>query len=132
MSMMSGRKRPCLILVQTYTEVDGQYAPVKTWAEDRQVWVNIEPKRGIERHNSNETESIVTHVIRGDYYDLVGITPQMRVIYHPEMSYSGSPSVIDDASKVYQILAVIEDDNEHGDVMIQVEEEGRNYGQITG
>lgn len=132
MSMLTGRKRPCLVLIQTFSEVDGQYGLEKTWADDRQVWVSIDPKRGDERNRANETESIVTHVIRGDYYDLLGVTPQMRIIYHPETGYAGSPSVIADASKVYQIHAVIEDENERGDVMIQVEEEGRNYGQITG
>jgi SPP1 family predicted phage head-tail adaptor len=132
MSMITGRRRPCLILIQTYSKVDGPYGATKTWATDRTVWVNLEPKRGFEQYKANEVESVVTHVIRGDYYDLDGVTPQMRVIYAPTMDYGGSPVTIPNSAKVYQIHAVIADENERGDTMLRVEEEGRNYGEIIG
>lgn len=132
MSMITGRRRHCLILIQTFSEVDGPYGAVKTWATDRSVWVNIEPKRGSERFKANEVESVVTHVVRGDYYDLDGVTPQMRMIFTPSMDYGASPPTIPNDAKVYQIHAVIPDENERGDTMLQVEEEGRNYGEISG
>lgn len=130
MSLLTGRRRGCLVLVESFTTTDGQYGLSKAWASNRQVWVSIDPKRGDERYTANEKESVVTHVIRGDYYDLLGVTPEMRVIFNASMDYSGSPEIPAD-SKVYQILAVIPDENERGDTMLHVEEEGRTYGELS-
>lgn len=132
MSMMTGRRRPCLVLIQTFFETDGQYGKAVTWYDFATAWVNIEPVRGVERFVADERESAVTHVIRGDYHDLKNVTAKMRLIYSAAMEYGNSPTEIPDSASVYEILAVMIDHNERGDVMLKVEREGRTYGEITG
>jgi len=132
MSMLSGRKRPCLVLFQSFTTVDGQYGKTKTWVTQSTAWVNIEPVRGVERFVANEIESAVTHHVRGDYHDLIGITAKMRMVYSEAMDYGASPAEVPDSASVYEILATMIDHNERGDVLLKVEREGRNYGEIEG
>lgn len=129
---LTGRRRPILVLFQSSSEVDGQDGPVKTWATHGTFFVNMEPQRGTERDKADELESSVTHMVRGDYYDLNGVTPHMRMIYSPGMEYGNSPPTIPDASRVFDILAVMPADNDNGDSVLKVEEEGRTYAEITG
>ena len=131
MNMITGRRRPSLVLFQTFTETDGQYGLTKTWAAHSRAWVNIEPDRAREQYKADEIESIVTHVVRGDYFELRDITPLMRMIYSPSGDYSSSGSNIPDSALVFNILAVIPAHDQRSDVMIKVEQEGRNYGEIT-
>lgn len=127
MSMLTGRRRPCLVLIEQPVEgADGQYGPQVTWTAVKQVWVSMDPVRGNERFKSNEIESAVSHDIRGDYYDLVDVTSRMRVVYDPTMSYGTVPT----GAAVYEILAVLVDHNSRGDIALKVEQEGRNYGEI--
>lgn len=132
MTMISGRRRPCLILIQTFTETDGQYGATVTWSEYCRAWVNIEPDRSREQYKSDERESVVTHTIRGDYMELSEVRATMRIIYNDEMEYGDGQNGIPSSSRVFEILAVMPAFNDRGDVMIKVEEEGRTYGEITG
>lgn len=130
--MLSGRRRPCLVLFQSFTETDGQWGKTKAWVNFSQAWVSIEPERGREQFTQNEREAISTHVVRGDYYDLAGISPTFRMIYSPGAEYAASPSTIPDSALVYDILAVMPAHDQKSDVMLKVEQEGRSYGEITG
>lgn len=124
--MMSGRRRETLVLVQQKSESDGQWGPAVTWVEVSQIWVSIEPMRGREIFSANERESVVTHRIRGDYMEIKALTPDMRVIMDPSMSYSTIPA----DSRVFNILAVMPDFDGKGDGVMSVAEEGRRYGAI--
>jgi head-tail adaptor len=128
MSMITGRRRPCLVVFQSFSTVDGQFGLTKTWSEFCRAWVNIEPERGREQVYANERESVATHVVRGDYLDLLNVTAQMRMVYHPDMAYGTIPA----GSEVYEILAVMPTLNDKTDTVIRVEKEGRTYGQISG
>jgi head-tail adaptor len=128
--MNEGRRRNCLALFETFTETDGQFGATRTWIEHCLAWVNIEPVRGREQFAAEEKESIVTHTIRGDYYDLIGVRPKMRMIYSPLMEYGASPMVIPSDAQVFQVLAVMPDYNALNDVMLKVEEEGRRYADL--
>jgi head-tail adaptor len=129
---MESRRRPSLVLVQTFTEVDGQYGKTQVWIERCTAFVNIEPFRGRENFTAAERESIVTHTIRGDYYDLIGVEATDRIIFSPGMDYGLSPTVIPDDAQVFQVLAVMPDYIGLNDVVLKVEQEGRTYGEIVG
>lgn len=120
------RRRPCKVLFQTFTEANGQWGLTKTWVTHAFAWVSIEPDRGQERNTENEKESVTTHVVRGDYFDLRGVKETMRMIYHPVMVYSPIPN----ASEVYQVLTVMPALNDRSDVMIRVAKEGRQYSDV--
>lgn len=130
MSMISGRKRPCLVLIQNYTKTDGQWGEAKAWAEFCRAWVSIDPERGREQFTSNEREAISTHIVRGDYLEMKDVTPRMRIVFSPEMSYGNGSTTVPSTCKVYDILAVMPDENARGDVMLRVQEEERRYGEL--
>lgn len=133
--MLTGRKRNNLVVIQTFTEATGQWNNVKTWAESSQAWVSINPVRGRERFLANEVESVVSHMIRGDYMELSGVTEEMQVVYHDSMDYSDLQySDFDNAksaaAKVFLIHAVLLDYEERGDCVLVCEEEGRSYAAL--
>lgn len=124
--MLTGRRRSNLVLIEQPSEAAGQWNPAVSWTALGQFWVSIEPNRGREKFVSDEVESIVTHTIRGDWSELQVVTAKMRVVYHPTMTFSPVPA----DARVFLVLAVMEDIDNHGDVALYVEEEGRRYGDL--
>lgn len=129
MSMLTGRRRPCLVLFQDFTETDGQYGVIRRWRDHRLAWVNLALVRGNEDFVSNETEAKVSYDVRGDWRDLDGITERMRMIYSRSMEYGNSPTEISANAEVFRILAVMPSHNDNGDTQIRVQREERRYGE---
>lgn len=129
MSMITGRRRPCLVLFQDFYETDGQFGKSRTWRDYALAWVNLEPVRGKEMNAANEIESHVTHNVRGDWRDLQGVNERMRMIYSPSMEYGNSPTEISDEADVFRILAVMPSHNDNHDTQIMVQREERSYGK---
>lgn len=132
--MLTGRRRNNLVLVQSRSLASGQWNDAETWSEYGQFWVSIDPQRGREQFSAGELESVVTHTIRGDYMELKDMTPDMRVIFQEDMVYSDGASTpvysISASARVFNILAVMPDHEQHADVMLKVEEEQRRYGKL--
>lgn len=132
--MITARLRNNLVLIQKKMETAGTWNPVVTWIQHAQVWVSIDPQRGREVFQSSETQSVITHAIRGDFMELSGVDESMRIIHASDMSYvyGGSPAAwtIRSDARVFNILAVMPDFEKRGDVMISAAEDGRRYGAI--
>jgi head-tail adaptor len=132
--MITARLRNNLVLIQKKAEVSGAWNPVVSWIEHAKVWVSIDPQRGREVFASNETESVVSHAIRGDFMELSGVDETMRIIHASDMSYvyAGSPPewTIRSDARVFNILAVMPDFERRGDIMISAAEDSRRYGNI--
>jgi len=91
--------------------------PIVTWATDRDAWVQLEPKRGRERREAGVVDGTVSHTVRGDYYDLDGVTTAMRMVVDPEGTFD------DETRKAYfDIEAIQTDHTNHGETMLQVRE----------
>lgn len=126
--MITPRQRNNLVLIQQVGVVstDPQWGDRYGWTTYRQAWVSIDPQRGRETFESGETVAAVTHKIRGDYQELIGVTPKMRIVAHPTMAFSPVP----DDARVFNILAVMPDFEGRGDVMISAEEDNLRYGDL--
>lgn len=121
-------RHPNLVLVQRPDRTAGHWNDVTTWVEDRQVWVSINPDRGREIFRADELRSVVTHTIRGDFYELEGIEESWRIVYNDTHEYG--PSEIRDDSLVFEILAVMPNYDGRDDIMIQATLLGRRYGVL--
>lgn len=126
--MIPAKRNNCFVLIQRYTTTDGQWGETKQWGKFSEAWVSINPDRGREIFRSDERESIVTHTIRGDYFELEGVEEKMRVVYSEPGVYE--PAIPADA-KVFDILAVMVDEDGHEDIMIKAEQLGRRFGELT-
>lgn len=134
--MITPRQRNNLVLIQNKVETtDAQWGNTYSWTEYGQFWVSIDPQRGREIFTAGENEAVITHKIRGDYQELIGVTEAMRIIFDPSMSYddgASPPSAqIPSNARVFDILAVMPDYEHRGDVMISVQEFGRRYNSIS-
>jgi head-tail adaptor len=125
--MIPARRNNCFVLIQRYTTTDGQWGETKQWIMFTQAWVSINPDRGREIFRSDERESIVTHTIRGDYFELVDVEEKMRIIDSEPGVYEPIPPT----AKVFDILAVMVDEDGHEDIMIKAEQLGRRFGELT-
>lgn len=125
--MIPARNRTNLVLVQSKTAVQGQWNDTVSWTEFRQVWVSIAPNRGREVFKGDELESVVTHTIRGDYLELEGISPEMRLVYNDTHEYA--PIRAD--SQVFDVLAVMPEADHHADCMIQASAKQLRYGDLS-
>lgn len=83
-----------------------------TWGTLRQAWVSIEPRRGQERFRDGSQEATVSHIVRGHYYDLEGVTAKDRVLF---------------GSRLFDIEAVMLDESYHMDGMLAVLETDEPY-----
>lgn len=124
---MEGRSRKTKVLVEQANKTSSQWNDGEAWTEYGQFWVSITPQySGREKFVAGEVESIVTHTIRGDYMELKDVTAEMRVVFDPDMDYT----TVADSARVFIVLAVMPDIENHQDVVIRVEEEGRRYGEL--
>lgn len=57
------------------------------WTLDRTRWVEIQNKSGRERNAGGAIESTAKRTISGDFYDLDGITEDMRIVWDPEGTF---------------------------------------------
>lgn len=121
-------RHPNLVLVQNKVEVPGAFNPVVAWAEERQVWMSIQPNRGREVFQSDELESVVTHTLRGDFLELEGITSEMRVIYNDTHDYDAHGIRAD--SLVFDILAVMPNYDGRDDIMMQATLRTLRFGDL--
>jgi head-tail adaptor len=64
--------------------------PIGSWSTHRTVWVHLYPKRNREKEAGGQVDTSVQYVARGDFYDLEGVTPEMRVVYSPSGVYTAS------------------------------------------
>ncbi len=126
--MLHSRKNNCYVRILKPSEVAGKWNNSNAWVAVMDAWVSIDPDwRGREVGAANETVSVVTHVIRGDFYALEGVTEKMVVVYHATGNYD--PTIPDDAG-VYDILAVMPDESNRQDVMLKAQHKGRTYGVL--
>lgn len=126
--MIPAKRNSNLVLVQHKVEVDGPYNPAVTWAENRKVWVSINPNRGREVFQGDELASVVTHTLRGDFLELEGITSEMRVIYNDTHAYTAGSVRTD--SLVFDILAVMPNYDGRDDIMIQASLMPMRFGDL--
>lgn len=112
-------------LIQKKSTVEGKFNDTVTWVYDREVWLSITPERGREKFSSDELKSVVSHKIRGDYLELNGVDETMRIILSKDMTYDP----ISNDADVYDILAVMPDEDGHADILISAVKENRPYGQ---
>lgn len=124
--MYSTRRSTNMVLIQKKTTVAGQYNDTTAWVPHCRAWVSINPVRGREITSGGEQISVVTHTIRGDYVALSGVTEAMRVVHNETHAYDSIP----DNSVVYNIHAVMADEDRHADVMIQASRDNRPYGLL--
>lgn len=124
--MIPSRRNNNLVLIEKKVKVPGEYNPVVTWVEHKQVWVSIDPNRGREIQRGAELQSIVTHTIRGDFLDLEDVDETMRVVHSVTHTYDP----VDEDAKVYGIVAALVDEDHHRDVMLKAELNPRRYSKI--
>lgn len=133
--MITARLRNNLVLIQKKVITTGSWNSIVAWVQHAQAWVSIEPQRGREGFSQGERESTVTHKIRGDYNELIGVDETMRIVWAQNMSYvyGGSPPAwtISDDARVFDILAVMPDFEKRGDVMISALEKGMRYAAVA-
>lgn len=114
---MRSIKRDCLVQFQNRsTDVDPDYGtPVAgDWDLERERWVEIRNKSGRERNAGGAIESTAKRTIVGDFFDLDGVTSDMRVIWDPLGSY-------DDATGdryAYFRIEAINPDRTNRDVLV--------------
>ena len=99
----TNRRNLVEIMAATVTRHASSNEEIKTWAKQGEAWVSIDPRRGRERFDVGSKLSETTHVVRGHYYDFVGVTTKMR-IHH--------------GSRVFEIVAIRLDEDYHVDAMI--------------
>lgn len=124
--MVPAMRRSNLVSFQKMTEqasTEG-FNAVEVLVEQFQAWVSISPNRGDEQFTADERVSVVTHTVRGDFGELSEVTPDMVMIFHPTGSYSPIPT----GSRMFDIVAVMHDEDMHADTMIKVQEKPRGYG----
>ena len=121
-------RHPNLVLIQKRQASTGGWNDIVTWVEDRQAWVSINPDRGREIFRGDELQSVVTHTIRGDFYELEGIEASWRIIYNDTHEYG--PSEIRADSLVFDILAVMLNFDGRDDIMIQANALPLRYGDL--
>lgn len=125
--MISAKRNSCFVQFQSYTTTEGQWGETKAWVKFSEAWVSINPDRGREIFKSDERESVVSHTIRGDYLELEGVEEKMRMIYSEAGVYDPMPA----DAKVFDIHAVMVDEDGHEDIMLKVEQLGRRFGELT-
>ena len=86
-----------------------------TWALRSYCWANIRPKRGREREAAGQVASTVGMIISADYYDLDGVTADMRVVYSPSGNYAATTDWV-----YFEIDAVYTDFFERLETMLEV------------
>lgn len=106
----------------------GSWNPVVAWVEDRQRWVSINPNRGREKFDGDELQSVVTHTIRGDLYELEGIDAAWRIIYNDTHDYAAHGIRAD--SLVFDVLAVMPNFDDRDDMMMQANLNPLRYGDL--
>lgn len=123
------RRQTCFVIIQSYANAEqpDSWNDRQQWSVFRQAWVAIDPDRGREINAGEETIAVVTHVIRGDFLALKGVTEKMRVIYSERGNYNPVPN----DAQVYEVLAVMPDEVSREDIMLKVQLNGRRYGELT-
>lgn len=127
--MYNSTRNNNLVLIQhkvTAESVRGRNEVI-TWETLTDAWVSINPNRGREIMKGDEKQSIVTHTIRGDFLALEVVKADMRIIYNDTHSYDP----ISPGSRVFNVLSVMADLDMHKDIMIQVDEYSRPYGELS-
>lgn len=64
--------------------------PLGTWSTFKDIWIHLYPKRNREREGGGQIDTSVQYIARGDFYDLSGVTAQMRVVYSPTGVYTAA------------------------------------------
>ncbi|WP_169331897.1 phage head closure protein [Zavarzinella formosa] len=68
------------VAIQSVTRVsDGQGGFTDSWATDATVWANVNPTKGWEKFQAQQTQTPVTHKITIRYRS--GITTKQRVLF---------------------------------------------------
>jgi len=83
------------ITIQTPTETADSYGePDLSWSSYHECWASIEPVSGRELVASQQTQAMVSHLVRIRYK--AGVTPRMRVKYMKDGTarYFGIGSVV--------------------------------------
>lgn len=124
--MVPARNTPLFAVIQRYTNQQSDWNDTKVWSTFVEAWVSIRPDRGREIQAADETVAVVTHTVRGDFYDLEGVSEKMRVIYSPIGVYDPIPN----DAQVYEVLAVMPDEDSRKDIMLKVQLNGRRYGDL--
>ena len=124
--MPPARKTPLFVIVQHYATTPSDWNDKKIWVPFTEAWVSITPDRGREIQAADETVAVATHTIRGDFLTLEGISEKMRVIYSPAGVYDPIPN----DAQVYDVLAVMPDEDARQDIMLKVQLNGRRYGVL--
>lgn len=132
--MPATRHNNTLVLIQQSSNTEGQYNDTLTWTKFKEEWVSITPQRGREVFKSQEKEAVVTHKIRGDFLSLEGIDETMRIVVADNMDYGtgggvGAADTTPADARVFNILAVMPDDDGHDDIMISCVKDTRPYGK---
>lgn len=97
--------RTCFVTVQRLIDTRDPVSNAKTqeWLQFTKAWVSIEPKRGTERAAAGSVESAVTHDIRGEYHDFIGVKVTDRIIFE---------------GRVINIVGKMPDETTHADVLL--------------
>ena len=126
--MFSSSRNRNLVLVQEKVTVAGDFNDAVAWQNvGEPAWVSINPVRGREITRDEEVQSIVTHTVRGDYLEINHIKDEMRIVFNEEHEYDP----ISQNSIIFDVIAVMEDFDTRGDVMIQVERHNLTFGQTS-
>lgn len=118
-------RHPNLVLIQREVKT-GEFGDVVAWVEERQVWISINPNRGREVFAGEELQAVVTHTLRGDFFELEGVVEKMRVVYNDTHAYDP----IRPDSEVFDILAVMPNYDGRDDVMMQARLVTRRFADL--
>lgn len=126
MSSSAARYTKLIQLQQLTIDTTGEY-DVETWANVSDAWVSISPDRGREVPTQGELVATVVYSIRGDYRDLQGISEKMRALLNVTQVYT-EPYPAD--TKVYEIIAVMPDEEFEDDIMLKAVLRNRTLSNI--
>ncbi len=109
--------RTALVQIQQKIETnrDPQNKPLYGWPVFAEAWVQIAPVRGQERDLQGVERSNAYFTMAGDFYDLDGVTSNMRVAYDEQGTFD------DDTRTVYfDIEAVMRDFVSRNETILRV------------
>lgn len=124
--------RTNLVLFQakvTGPDPDG-FNDVVSWQEHCKAWVSLNPNRGREVTRDETQQSIVSHTVRGDWMELRSVTPEMRMLFIDSGDYASADLTVDEPTgyRMFDVVAVLNDEDHHADTMIKVEEKRFGIG----
>lgn len=103
---MRSASRNCYVRIEakTGTRDAATNEPLGAWAQNRLLWAHLRPKRARERESAGQVLEVALYLLSADFYDLDGVTNEMRVVYSPTGNYAASTDWV-----YFEIDAVLTD-----------------------